>query len=180
MSSVTFLGASGGCGTTTLAALSVLMLAEHTSRVPTAVAEDAAAFDARLGALPSGIRGSGDELVDGGRFSTGKAAAALSQGRLVIVGADTPQGTAALGRALADIAARFGGAGAERTTPVLCAAFGRPSASASDASRIRIPFDRRLAPPAALSDALPAFRGRAIRSLQQQWLPELRAVYGVR
>ena len=177
MTSLTFLGASGGSGTTTLAALSVLILVEQGARIPTVVAEDAKSFDVRLGTLSSPVRGSGHELVDGGRYQPGKAAAALEQGRLVLVGASTPQGIAHLESRLSDVAQRFGAAGVERTVPVLCAAFG----SSSDvADRLFIPFDPRLAVGAPLTATLPSLRARTKNALNKQWLPVVREIYGIR
>lgn len=181
MTSLTFLGSGGGTGTTTLAVLSVLLLAERGSRVPAVVAEDPAAFDRRLGALPSSARASGDELVDGGGYRAGKAASALSQGRLVLVGAHTTSGVAALERALADISSRFGPAGIERTQPVLVAAFGRSSGATHETPvRVRIPFDAALAPGGRVSDALPELRSRTRGVLRQQWVPWLADAYGGR
>ncbi|KJQ54613.1 hypothetical protein [Microbacterium sp. SA39] len=181
MTSVTFLGAGGGTGTTTLAALSVLLLAENGARVPAVVAENSAAFDRRLGTLPAAARAGGNELVDGGGYRAGKASSALAQGRLVIVGAPTPQGISSLELALSDIASRFGGAGLERTQPVLVAAFGAPSGQTPGIDiRVRIPFDPSLAPGGRVSDALPALRGRTRAALRQQWLPWLLDVYGGR
>jgi len=175
MSSLTFLGASGGAGTTTLAALSVLLLVEQGSRIPTVVAENPTAFDGRLGPLPSPVRGNGHELIDGGRYREGKVAAAIEQGRLVLVGASTPQGIIALDTALADVAQRFGAAGVERTVPVLCSSFGR---SPAVTGRLCIPFDARLVPGAPLTTSLPLLRAQTKNTLQMQWLPVVRDVYG--
>lgn len=177
MTSLTFLGTSGGTGTTTLAALSVLLLVEQGSRIPTVVAEDAQSFDLRLGTLSSPVRGSGHELVDGGRYQAGKAAAAIEQGRLVLVGASTPQGVAALESGLSDVAQRFGAPGVERTLSVLCSAFGR---SPAVAGRVSIPFDTRLAVGAPLTTTLPSLRPRTKTALNMQWLPVVRETYGIR
>lgn len=174
MNTLTFLGASGGAGTTTLAAISVFLLAEHGMRAPIMVAEESMAFNARLGVPPQTMQAIGGELIDGGRYTAGKASAAFGQGRLVLVGAHTPNGIAAQDDALADIKARYGQAGIERTLPVLCAAFGGPL---PPTDRLRIPFDSSLAPGGAVSDALPALSKRTRTELRQQWVPVLRASY---
>lgn len=177
MTTLTFLGTSGGSGTTTLAALSVLLLAEHGARIPTVVAEDPKSFDLRLGTLASPVRGSGHQLVDGGRYQAGKAAAAIEQGRLILVGASTPQGIAAFDGALADLGQRFGPSGLERTVPVLCASFG-PSSALSN--RLTIPFDPRLAFGAPVTSTLPSLRPRTKSALHMRWLPVVHDVYGIR
>ncbi|MFT3888473.1 MAG: hypothetical protein QM713_09975 [Arachnia sp.] len=176
MATLTFLGASGGAGTTTLAALSLHLLAENDLRLPVLIAAEADAFNARLGIVPQAVRATGHELVDAGRYTTAKAAAALAQGRLVLVGAHTPRGVAAHDDALAEITARFGQAGIGRTLPVLCASFGGRPPAVED-QRIAIPFDPRLAPGGDVSEALPALRSRTLGMLRQHWLPVLREVY---
>lgn len=179
MSTLTFLGASGGCGATTLAAISVHLLAENDMRLPVLIAAEADGFNARLGVVPQGVRATGNEFVDAGRYTTAKAAAALAQGRLVLVGAHTPRGVAAQDDALAEISARFGQAGIGRTLPVLCASFGRPRPAVDD-QRLLIPFDPRLAPGGPVSDALAVLRSRTQGALRQHWLPILREAYSER
>lgn len=176
MSSLTFLGTSGGSGTTTLAALSVLLLAEQGMSVPAVVAEDAEVFNFRFGTLSSPVRGSGHELADGGRYHAGKATVAIEHGHLVLVGASTPHGVSALEDTLSDVAQRFGASALERTVPVLCSSFGRPSAASS---RLNIPFDPRLALGTPLTSALPSLRPQTKNALRLQWLPVVRNIYGV-
>jgi hypothetical protein len=176
MTTLTFLGASGGAGTTTVAALSWHLLAETGLRLPAVVTADTAGFTARLGYTPPAVAASGNELIDGGRYSAGKAAAS-GQGWLVLVGAHTRNGEIALQDALADLTARLGPAGLERTWPVLCAAFGpsRPTTSALPA--VHFPFDRRLAAGAAVAATLPQLQRRSQDFLRRQWLPLLRHIY---
>ncbi|MDN5558880.1 MAG: hypothetical protein L0G23_05510 [Ruaniaceae bacterium] len=179
MSTLTFLGASGGSGTTTLAAISAHMLAENGMRLPALIAEDFEAFSARLGTPPRGVQRSGDELVDGGRYATRKAAAALAQGTLVLVSALAPRGVAALDEALAAVGAEFGGAARERTVLVQCESFGPPVGSPHP-DAVRVPFDRALAPGGPISLALGKVRTQNREHLWQHWLPILREAYSVR
>ncbi len=173
MSTLTFLGADGGCGTTTLAALSAQLLARHAGRVPTMVAEDPEVFTTRLGDLPQAAHASDDQLGEHGRYSAAKATAALTAGRLIVVGAATPRGLASLAEALDDIARRFGQAGLNRTLPVQCAAFGAGGVPLADLRTFRLPFDPGLEPGGPISDALPQLRSGTERALRQQWLPVL-------
>ncbi|WP_028709281.1 hypothetical protein [Propionicicella superfundia] len=179
MTTLTFLGTCGGAGATTLAALSVHLLAEHGIRIPVLIAHDPAAFNERLGEPPQTTQASADELVDGGRYTAAKATAALGQGTLALVGAHTPHGTATLDDALADITARFGQTGFGRTIPVLCATYGRPSPLAAPEA-VRIPFDPSLGPGGPAADVTPVLRARTRTVLHQRWVPILRAVYANR
>lgn len=179
MSTLTFLGADGGCGTTTLAALSAQLLAKHTRRVPTMVAEDPEVFTARLGELPQVSHASEDQLGEHGRYSAAKAATALGAGHLIIVGAATPRGLASLAEALDDIAGRFGQAGLNRTLPVQCAAFGVGGVPPEDSRTFRLPFDPSLVPGGPVSDVLPQLRAGTQRMLRQQWLPVLAESFAV-
>lgn len=180
MSMLTFLGTGGGCGTTTLAALSAQLIAHHAGRVPTLIAEDSEAFAGRLGELPPAAHASDDQLCDSGRYSAVKAATALNAGLIVVVGAVTPQGIAALGEVIDDIGKRFGQAGLNRTLPVQCAAFGAGAATVTDPRTFRLPFDISLAPGGPASDALPRLRAGTERVLRSQWLPVLTKSYGIR
>lgn len=173
MSTLTFLGADGGCGTTTLTALSAQLLARETGRVPTMVAEDPDVFTARLGELPQVAHASDDQLCDHGRYSATKAATALTAGRLVVVGAVTPRGLVSLAETLDDIARRFGQAGLNRTLPVQCAAFGAGGAPVADSRTFRLPYDPSLVPGGPISEVLPRLRSGTERMLRQQWLPVL-------
>ena len=180
MSTLTFLGADGGCGTTTLAALSAQLLARHAGRVPTMIAEDSEVFTARLGELPNAAHASADQLCDHGRYSPAKAATALNAGLLVLVGAATPRGSASFSEAIDDIGRRFGQAGLNRTLAVQCAAFGSGGAVAADPRTFRLPFDPSLATGGPTSDALPRLRAATERLLRSQWLPVLAESYGTR
>lgn len=180
MSTLTFLGADGGCGTTTLAALSAQLLARHAGRVPSMIAEDSESFTERLGELPNAAHASDLRLCDAGRYSAAKAATALNAGLVVVVGAVTPRGLASLGEVIDDIGKRFGQAGLNRTVPVQCAAFGTSGAASTDPHAFRLPFDSSLAPGGPTSDALPRLRAGTERLLRNQWLPVLTESYGIR
>lgn len=179
MTTVTFLGASGGVGTTTLAALSLHLLAAGSMPVPAVIAEDTTAFDQRSAIRQGSIPG--HELVDGGRYDESKAAAALGRGYLVLVGAQSVHGVKTLELRLADVATRFGSGGQMRSVPVITSAFGRRRTSSHDVPvQMRLPYDRALAAGGSLSVALPRLGARTRSTLAQRWTPWLREAYASR
>lgn len=169
MTAVTFLGASGGVGTTTLAAISVHLLAAHSIRLPSVIAEDTVAFDQRSGLALAPAPAGGHELVDGGRYDEHKAAAALTRGYLVLVGAQSPAGITAQDATLADITTRFGAAVGPRIVPVLSAAHGRRRAVHDTPVQMRLPFDTALAAGGPLTLAMPRLHTRTRAALAQRW-----------
>lgn len=179
MSSLTFLGASGGAGTTTLASVSVHLLAEHGLPVPAIVAEQAAVFNVRLGTPVTAAQSSSDELIDGGRYSAPKASAALTQGRLVLVGAATHRGIDALNGALDDLAEHEGASSLDGVIPVLCASF-RAAPALTEGGHLVIPYDRALAQGGSLSDAFPRVGRRTRAALASAWLSVLRESFNLR
>ncbi len=174
MTTVTFLGTSGGAGVTTLAALSVHLIADAGLRMPALVADDAVVFHARMGAVPRARQTTTDELIDGGAYALARASAALSQGQLVLVAPATESGMIAQDEALSAIAARFGRPGMERTVAVRCATFG-PAPRATE--QLCLPFDAWLAPGGAISEVFARLGGRTRQVLRQEWAPVLRANY---
>lgn len=178
MSTITFLGCSGGCGTTTLAALTVAILADERAAMPALTAENPTAFAQRLGSVPPLGPRPGAALHDGGRFSTQKAGAALAQGTLILVGADTDSGVAALERASTAITTAFGADGGSRTFPIIVAAFGAPlTAGRTRSSAVHIPFDRALAPGRPIFEVIDEVRPHTREHLRRQLLPLLRQTY---
>lgn len=156
MTTVTFLGASGGCGTTTLVAVTRVLRGVG---APQPGDPDAALISA--------------ELIDGGRYSASRAATAVATGVLVLVGAPTPAGLAAHEDAGRDAAARFGALATVRIIPVLCASFG-PRWPAADSARVRIPFDGALAPGGPVAAAVDRLHRVTRQVVEQEWLPALR------
>ena len=170
MTTVTFLGASGGTGTTTLAALSLHLLISHGVRLPTVIAEDSAAFDRRFGLALPPAPASAHQLVDGGRYDERKAASALTNGYLVLVGAQSTLGVNALHERVTDVTARFGPGAEPRTVPVINSAFGRRRSSSHDGPvQMRLPYDSALAAGGPLSVAMPHLSARARAALAQRW-----------
>lgn len=178
MSTITLLGCSGGCGTTTLAALIVAILAEEAAAMPALTAESPTAFAQRLGPVPPLGPRPGAVLHDGGRFDIQKAGVALAQGTLILVGALTDNGIAALDRASTAISSAFGADGGSRTFAILVAAFGPPAQT--DRARTGtapIPFDRALAPGRPIFEIVDAVRPHTRELLRRQLLPLLRQTY---
>lgn len=178
MTALTFLGASGGSGTTTLAALSVALLGAERGAMPVLSAENPIFFAARVGVTTRNTTASTSALIDGGRYRTEQASVALNQGTLVVVGTPTRTGLTALDSVLTDIAAHFGDAGVSRTVPVLIESFGRPaSGQPTGSARALIPFDKALAPGGPVSDAFASLSPRTVTALRAQWLPLLQTTY---
>lgn len=169
MTTVTFLGASGGVGTTTLAALTLHLLATNSIRLPAVIAEDAAAFDQRSGLLLPPVPAGGHQLIDGGRYDERKAADAFAHGYLVLVSAQTSTGITALDATLDDITTRFGTAVGPRTLPVLSASHGRRRAVHDNPVQMRLPYDAALAPGGPLTVAMPHLSARTRATLAQRW-----------
>lgn len=177
MTTVTFLGASGGTGTTTLAALTLHLLATHSIRLPAVAAADTSAFGQRSGLLLPPAPAGGHQLIDGGRYDEHKAATALAHGYLVLVGALTPAGITALDTTLVDIATRSGDAVGPRILPVLSAAYGRRRAVHDAPVQMRLPFDGALAAGGSLSVAMPRLNARTRATLAQRWTPWVLETY---
>lgn len=181
MTTVTFLGASGGTGTTTLAALTLHLLTTHNIRLPTVIAEDAAAFDQRSGLqlLPS-PRG-GHQLIDGGRYDEHKAATALTRGYLVLVGAHTREGMAALTDSVSEVIDRFGADANRRNIPVVVSAFGRRRATSREMPvQMRLPFDSALATGGPLPLAMQRLSSGTKSTLRQRWNPWVLETFALR
>lgn len=173
MSTLTFLGASGGCGATTLVALSLHLFAEYDLPAPTVLGEDVTALHARRGDVARSPRSVDLQIVDAGRFSRRKAATAVGAGRLILVGTRTREGVEARQRARASIVEEFGGADLPRVTEVVCETFGRQEQLDAEGALI-MPFDRALAAGGPVSVAIPSLSHRARRTLDDEWGPFLR------
>lgn len=89
MTTLTFLGVTGGAGTTTLAAMTLLAHPGSERTLPELASHDPATLERRIGrAFPSVI---GDRrITDAGRFSLPKLRSALLDGHVVLV---APTGT---------------------------------------------------------------------------------------
>ena len=176
MTTLTFLGAHGGAGTTTMAALSLHLMAMNGIPVPSWRSHDRPVFAARVGTAPFPAVPAQNELVDGGRYSARAASEAFSSGSVVLVGARTPRGLSQLDDALADIAAKFGRSGYERLIVVVNAAYGASSLRMSDPA-VAVPFDRRLAAGGALQPGLEGIGKRTSRVFHDSLLPRFAAAY---
>ncbi|MFJ2367739.1 hypothetical protein [Microbacterium sp. NPDC087665] len=172
MTTVTFVGAGGGVGTTTLAALTLHLLAENRVPLPAVNATDPGAFDQRSGLQLAPALAGSHELIDGGRYDAQKAASAFARGYLVLVAAHTRQGMSALTDSTADIAARFGADAHCRTVPVVTSVFGRRPATPHEMPvQMRLPFDPSLAAGGPLHLAVPHLRAGTKTALRQRWTP---------
>ncbi|WOF22712.1 hypothetical protein N8K70_15155 [Microbacterium betulae] len=148
MSALTILGATGGVGATTVAALALHALGSRGSRLPVVMSVDRPALEARLGARITAPRYSTHEVGDGGRFAPADASETLENGFLCLVSAATPLGDAHASALLRRAKAEIGTASLERLVIVRNGATG-PSRGRPDlpawARRLDIPFDRALA-----------------------------------
>lgn len=144
MTTLTFLGLTGGSGTTALVALTLLTHPGSTSTLPELTSFDPATLERRIGhPFPSVI---GDRhIADAGRYSVPKLHTALQDGHAVLVAPLGARGDRAVAHATDGLelphrrilgphvtTARVGVNGRTRTTPL-------------DAETAVLPYDRHLA-----------------------------------
>lgn len=104
MTTLTFLGLTGGAGTTTLVALSLLGHSGGAEDLPEIASHDPEVLERRVGApFPTVI---GERRIrEGGRFSHEKVMAALATGHVVLVAPVGSKGDAVVDRTVEELAA---------------------------------------------------------------------------
>lgn len=178
MTSLTLLGAHGGAGTTTAAALTAVLLAERPEDRPAALAIDPVTFGARLGPALGTPGRRGHAIIDGARWTAARAASALDDGVLVIVASGTVPGDAAALPCLERSLTRADARARDRVWLLRTGAHGtvrRPSVTGDHVHAL--PFDRVLATVPSVATALPHVR-RTTGAALSTWVDAVRRALG--